>query len=107
MKELEDFKVNINEYKITDLPTDTALTLEYKNYETNINEQKSKLLESINKNDKEVENKLKQNEENYNEALKDEEEIRKTKLQRIKKVERNEFLNNLDKKEIKDYINSN
>ena len=107
MKELEDFKVNINDYKITDLPTDTALTLEYKNYETNINEQKSKLLESINKNDKEVENKLKQNEENYNEALKDEEEIRKTKLQRIKKVERNEFLNNLDKKEIKDYINSN
>ena len=44
IKELEDFKVNINNYKITDLLTDIAVTLEYKNYETDINEQKRKLL---------------------------------------------------------------
>ena len=100
IKELEDFKVNINDHKITELPTDTELTLEYKNYETAINEQKSELLEQINTNDAEAENKLKQNGDNYKDALKGEEEIRNRKLQRIKIVDRKEFLNNLDKKEI-------
>ena len=58
------FKDNINQYKITDLSTDTALTLEYKKYETAINEKKYKLLKHIKENDDKVENKLKQNEDN-------------------------------------------